>query len=344
MTKHFRVLFPVGQGGFAFESIDGFSVVFDCGSVTAPTRVNHYIDTLLAHGITKIDNVIISHFDRDHVNGIEYLMSKIHVCNILLPHIPNNLRMVYDVATHHAVTATYALARNKETNIIEVNEEGTTLHNSCHQPIWEWIIQSMLTNSDFTNLITALRNQGLDFNRLVDDERYGVKNREEINRAFKNAFGYTGPNAKGLIMLSQKVPNVVLDNSWIENDCHYCPHCCHPSSKCHLIDVKVDKTSCLYLGDAVIKGNIVNDLHTFLGNAKADYPLCLMQIPHHGSQYNFTLQLDSEIPSLYYFIHDKSEDRIKKSASLYNKLTQSNQLLMVRDICADLILQKSEMN
>jgi len=72
--------------------------------------------------------------------------------------------------------------------------------------------------------------------------------------------------------------------------------------------------------------------------------LCLMQIPHHGSQYNFTTQLDTDFPALYYCVHDRNEGRIKNSESLYNRLVQGKQLLMIRDICQDLILQISEVH
>jgi len=346
MARHYRVLFPVGQGGFAFESIDGFSVVFDCGSVSAPTRVKHYVDVLQAHDIKEIDNLILSHYDMDHVNGIEYLMSKIHVRTLLAPHIPANLRIVYDLVTHEAYFKLLALAQNKETEIKEVNEEGLTLQNNLKQPIWEWFVQSMLTKTDFSNLSGKLVEQELDTNRLAEDQEYVVQHREKINIAFIKAFGSLGPNAKGLITLSQKVRNAVLDHSEIETGCRHCYYChCLPTSVCRDLHENIDKTSCFYLGDARLKTRAsMKSVKDFLVTAQADDPLCLMQIPHHGSQYNFTTQLDTDFPALYYCVHDRNEGRIKNSESLYNRLVQGKQLLMIRDICQDLILQISEVH
>lgn len=338
--QHYRVLFPIGQGGFAFEHIDGYSVVYDCGSVTAPTRVKQYVEVLREYGVTKIDCLLLSHYDKDHVNGVKYMMNSLQVRMIFAPHIPTDLHIVYDVATRNAYSELRNLAKNRETELIEVSDEARHLPNIIQRPVWEWITKSMLSQSDFSSLRKKLSNHKLDLNRLENDRDYAMDNKEAINDAFKQAFGPSGPNAKGLIMLSQKRREATFVSGHISNN-----HCCHlhlsvPPQKRICCDIK--STSCLYLGDAVLKGNTIVDIQSFLTKHNADKPLSLMQIPHHGSKYNFSLTIDSKLPSEYYFICDKDENRIQNCKSLYNRLISNYNLFFVRDVCSDLVVQESE--
>lgn len=68
---HNRILYPVGQGGFAFEHIDGVSIIYDCGSDTSPKRVEMYIDQLLNKGVVdKEFKQVIS--EEGHVQKVSY--------------------------------------------------------------------------------------------------------------------------------------------------------------------------------------------------------------------------------------------------------------------------------
>lgn len=339
---HHRVLFPVGQGGFAFETIEGFSVVYDCGSVTSPTRVSRYIDALAANGIHGIDFVVLSHYDVDHVNGLQYLLSKIRVKRVLSPAIPADLHIVYDIATRGAYSLLHNLAVNKEFEIIHIESEERRTYDKEGQPIWEWITKSMLTQEDFQRLRDKLLQQGVDVNSL-DTLMHGSSDiKKRINNAFKNAFGYTGPNAKGLIMLSQKTEEVQLDISLVTNGYRY--GFCHVSSE--EICEKASKTGCLYTGDAVLKKSSLSLVLNFWISRSPEKQLALMQIPHHGSRYNYEDTIDSDFLAEWCFVCDKDEQRIRKMGELYNRLTSTSagghkKLWMVQDVCKDLLLQES---
>ncbi|MBA6118884.1 hypothetical protein EGJ22_18295 [Pseudomonas sp. p99-361] len=98
---------PVGQGLFTsgvfqLEGADPYWWVFDCGTYLKKHQVDltKEIDQL-SHSVTisrpkrapKLDMVFISHFDRDHINGLLELLAKFEVGRLVLPYIPLGLRI-----------------------------------------------------------------------------------------------------------------------------------------------------------------------------------------------------------------------------------------------------------
>ena len=82
MIVHQRFIFPVGQGGFACETIGDHVVVYDCGSQTSNSMVESCIDHLST--ITDhVDILFISHFDTDHVNSLREPGGRVPVSRII---------------------------------------------------------------------------------------------------------------------------------------------------------------------------------------------------------------------------------------------------------------------
>lgn len=82
---------PVGHGGFhtgrlQFPLPPPFRWIFDCGS-----RQTKVFDTYLLEWISRndehVDWLFISHFDTDHVSGLETLMANCAVDNVMLPYV-----------------------------------------------------------------------------------------------------------------------------------------------------------------------------------------------------------------------------------------------------------------
>lgn len=336
METHHRVIFPVGHGGFAFESIGDTNVIFDCGSDTAPARVKMYIDLLKAHGVTHIDYLFISHFDKDHVNALAYLKNHLTIKNVFVPMIPKNYRILYNASTQGAYNAIMNIFQeNREIELIEISEQARRFDRTQPtKPLWEWDITNMLSITDLANLATEMTNEGIDVDSL-DDVDYVSDCRGDINKAVISTFGPMGPNSKGLIVLSQKTQNAqVISNHLEQGPC------------CVLTVLNVannDATDCLYVGDANLsRSKNIKDVQKFFVKYNAITPLLLMQVPHHGSQNNILNTFDTDFPAEYYFVHDISDARIQKKVTVYNALHSKNQLLMVRDVCHDLILGRIE--
>ena len=82
--------FPVGQGLFSCGKIytsnsnKPFVWIYDCGtSKGGKGKLNSAIDEL--KDIKELDLVVISHFDADHINGLEYLLANKKVKRLMLP-------------------------------------------------------------------------------------------------------------------------------------------------------------------------------------------------------------------------------------------------------------------
>ena len=76
MILNIKTFYAVGQGGFYSERIffEGkeFCVVYDCGAITkfpydGPTK--KLKQTIDDSGLEKMDCLVISHLDSDHING-----------------------------------------------------------------------------------------------------------------------------------------------------------------------------------------------------------------------------------------------------------------------------------
>lgn len=331
--SHHRVIFPVGQGGFAFEHIEGCSIIYDCGSNTAPTRVETYIKLLEIHGIQTIDYLVISHFDNDHVNGLKFLLdNQFNVRNVVVPAIDQSLKVVFNVFVDGAYNRLYALSEEyRDLEIIPIEPEEERNYSGI-KSLWEWHIKNLMTKDYFDNLKTELENNGIDLTKL-NNEEYIESQHNAINKIFKK-LGQGGPNANGLIMLSQKSAQANLESADLTRGCHHC-------FPCHVLVVEYDfpldcaeLTSCLYVGDADLKSRNLTAVNNFWKSMRHEEALLLMQIPHHGSKYNSDDQLPKAFPAKYYFVCDKDNTRFSKNSIAQMGLSN---VLMVRDICCDLI-------
>ena len=315
-----RIIFPVGHGGFAYENIENYSIVFDCGSNSCPTRVSQYISLLDAKRKGRIDVLYISHFDKDHVDGIRELIDVVGVKRAVIPYVPAAFRVAYNAITGGAYSSIREIITRREIELDELREERNN-----NIDVWEWISKPMLTMTDWGVLDHIFHGEGIDSNLLQDPE-YVNQNKNRINDCFKTAFGYQGPNAKGLILLSQKTGGRIMSNELFV----------------HGEILSINETAALYTGDANLRANnYVRKVKGFLC-AMIRGDLALMQIPHHGSEYNVGSHFVIDFPARYYYYHDKSSERLRRNLPLYNNLTRSHKLLDVRDIGSDLIEQRVE--
>lgn len=82
---------PIGHGGFhtgVMTSPDQprFTWIFDCGA-KATAKFDAYLRRWLQRHPQPIDWLFISHFDTDHVSGLETLMSRAVVIDVMVPYL-----------------------------------------------------------------------------------------------------------------------------------------------------------------------------------------------------------------------------------------------------------------
>ena len=75
----------VGQGQCVLLQSGGRTYMVDCGGMGAERTADEAAQTLFAQGITKLDGMIITHFDSDHCEGAVNLLSRIDADLVLLP-------------------------------------------------------------------------------------------------------------------------------------------------------------------------------------------------------------------------------------------------------------------
>lgn len=97
MTRTFQ---PVGQGLFCTEKFDTageskYNVVYDCGSDSlSHDELEAVVFASFAQG-EVVDAVYISHFDRDHVNGLPILLKRCSVKKVFLPVVTSPAEVAY---------------------------------------------------------------------------------------------------------------------------------------------------------------------------------------------------------------------------------------------------------
>lgn len=75
----------VGQGQCLILHTDGKTFLIDCGGSNDEIAANTAADTLLSRGVTHLDGIILTHGDRDHAGGIQYLLQRLDTEFIMLP-------------------------------------------------------------------------------------------------------------------------------------------------------------------------------------------------------------------------------------------------------------------
>lgn len=332
---HERFISPVGHGGFSIESIGDCVTVYDCGSTSSPQMVESSVDIMTQY-TDHVDLLFISHFDKDHVNTLRYLLSNVKVYKAITPMIPDELKWCYGVYTNGAYTSIMDLLEEYVPERDRIGDKQVEERTYPFKSIWEWIAKSMMTQADFAGLKVQLQTAGIDMG-MVEDADYVERNKETINNVFKNHFGPKGPNAKGLIVLSQRSKNVEIKYSRVERGW---------SGRWPLWIVNnTEESSCLYVGDADMR-NISNnkDIQAFLKKHRTELRLQLMQLPHHGSRYNVGVHFEKDYPACFYFLNDKTTKRFQANKSLFRSLTTKRKLLVARDVFQDLIYTETVIN
>lgn len=82
----FRVtVLDVGQGQCVLIQTGGLHYMVDCGGDTGVIAADTASRYLLSQGVSHLDGLILTHYDKDHTNGVENLMTQIRVKNLYLP-------------------------------------------------------------------------------------------------------------------------------------------------------------------------------------------------------------------------------------------------------------------
>jgi Metallo-beta-lactamase superfamily len=114
--------FPIGQGLFASGAVGPLSEpepgcrwVYDCGTVSSQVLIEKALRRLANDASPfsrrkskpKLDLVVVSHFDTDHVSGLASLLKLFRVDTLMLPftHLDQRLRVMYSARGYTRISA-----------------------------------------------------------------------------------------------------------------------------------------------------------------------------------------------------------------------------------------------
>ena len=86
LTCDYRVtVLDVGQGQCILLQSEGSTFLVDCGGRRGEEAADIAAEQLLSQGFTRIDGLILTHYDRDHAEGVPYLAEQIEIERVYLP-------------------------------------------------------------------------------------------------------------------------------------------------------------------------------------------------------------------------------------------------------------------
>ena len=83
-------MLDVGQGQCIMLQSEGKTFLVDCGGSGSWNTADKAAETLLSQGISKLDGVILTHYDEDHAGGLPYLLMRVPADTIYLPDIADS--------------------------------------------------------------------------------------------------------------------------------------------------------------------------------------------------------------------------------------------------------------
>ena len=86
LTCPYRVTaLDVGQGQCIVLQSEGNTFLVDCGGDYDEDAADLAAEYLLSQGITRVDGLILTHYDRDHAGGVPYLSRRVELERVYLP-------------------------------------------------------------------------------------------------------------------------------------------------------------------------------------------------------------------------------------------------------------------
>ena len=85
MDDYRMTVLDVGQGQCVLLQSGGRTYMVDCGGSYADDAADIAAATLLSQGVTRLDGLILTHYDVDHVGGAVYLLSRVPTKTVILP-------------------------------------------------------------------------------------------------------------------------------------------------------------------------------------------------------------------------------------------------------------------
>lgn len=354
-----RVIHPVGQGAFYTERIEyedcTYNIVYDCGSGNrkkTPKRLERQIASYYKKE-DVIDIFFISHFDNDHINGINELKKHTSMIrSIIVPLIEqddfwfysienNEFERFYNSLTELANSVYKIKPAGEDDKYYRLNDIGLIdllesekgsfeVHNATKFSLRRSIDWCYIPfNYDKKIRLNILKNElvknGISERELTSGWDVIEHHIDNIKKAYKKVVA-DGANKTSLILYSGGVIGEYECWQYQGSMCYY-PWLYHRSF------YRYNKEGCLYFGDNDLnQANILNDLKHKLGSLVER--VGTIQAPHHGAINNFNddiFAINNSVKMFFVSFGNKNTYRHPSSGVVAEILKNGNGLFEVTE-------------
>ncbi|MDG6474871.1 MBL fold metallo-hydrolase [Glaesserella parasuis] len=331
LTCHF---WNVGQGLFSSGKIETnngepFVWVYDCGTASSQILIdNAILEMQKEYQLDRIDLLVTSHFDKDHISGVKSLLKRYPVRYWLLPYYSKWKRYVIaiekGISVHSSLFTFYqdpfAFIQKefkeyiKETKVIFYDSLESNDANELNNVQFEQLdgnleplekggykLNKNITYKGFEfipyNLpISLVSTNGINFYQFELDIEY-ILNNSPTTKSLQLCYDkYFGKSSKQRNIISLFLYIGVAFNSYSYKQ-NYFSNQNKVTYSVHISDPFI--TSILYTGDGYLDTKQrVNDLSHYLGSRRMNNIYCF-QVPHHGAKNNWHKGLAKEISPTY---------------------------------------------
>lgn len=308
-----------------------FNMVYDCGSETDKSRhIVSYLEKYILGSNKNFDAVFISHLHNDHINGLDYLLRTTTVINLFLPQLTPDM-IIEAYIYNYIKTGTFDNPNNdcitnlirgtyKKTRIVEIIEsngdegfdggepitigdnlkpsypsgtvftvKGNVVCSNGHYIKWLYIpfnspivskTGKISKDARFASAVDS--NDKVDPNKLKDlIENEGI---DDCKKIYENYYGKDHNSYSMTLFSGLEKPRLI--SRYKRGGYHGC-WCMHR---------QYNSPNFIYTGD--FKPNLklgsssyVEMMKRRLENMHLWDSISGIQVPHHGSRYNFNIEL-----------------------------------------------------
>lgn len=346
-----RFFYPVGHGAFYVETFHDckgkfFTFVYDCGSSNKNLIKKCIEDAVNKGDFIKINALFISHFDEDHVNGLEYLQTYMDSnTKVFIPFYYNNYLTLYSLEQQDAIklilsvlnklnivpiyvqynTGIKSAVHNIKTMLSEEEEHNKIINSgdkirvyspsNPSQAIWEYIPFNLHNEKEIFQKFKKEVVKSAEKIDLKNPSSWTSNQRTTLRRIYKQKSMLYEINENSLLSLSHSL--VYVDFVRLSQGCT----CLFKIvKKVHFHLIHYVNGSCLYTGDCRLIPNSKIYKMFVSRIQKTVKHIELLQIPHHGSSNNSNIDILKDNLFCFYFVSYCISDKQYKSFPRYISL------------------------
>ncbi len=295
--NNLRTIHPVGHGAFYSEVINNDDIViYDCGSRSSKNVIKciNNLRTAVPNG--TIQGLFVSHYDKDHINGIHELFVRMGVAKrVFVPWLDYDFALLefgMILATglkKSLYSFAFSLMVSHDMQGVEIErispDAPTSLSDGLIQlpnPLWEYI---PVVYVDTANRVNANKYQNdllvafcaKDVKELIERIPSDFDKAKVI---FERSNFKIDRNSISLMLYSGAVKK--SNNNTLVS----IPNKTYISTKGTLkVSLAKSISSALYLGDIPLNSFVLGRISAVLGPQR-EKKICLLQMPHHGATFN----------------------------------------------------------